>query len=490
MKPIHALAVSVWGLCTSLSLNAQNLGTDYITFGSFEGYGDNNGQINTGSFAPQFTVAFNDQGFTSTTGNCWEQPRWPDIVRYYWRYYQSAPNANGNNASNNVTGRLIHRLNDGNTGMENPWNGDSWQPDFIWNNQYLRMTFNGPAVPNHMALYQELRSQAPIGQYQFTMQFKFRSVDSDTLDPGPMRVQVYGVNDGRLLCNEVPGAMVAGNLLADFNNITIDYWYELAAVINLAAPISSILIRVSSADGNAPVPATGIYFDDIHFFSTDCTPRWTEPQFVRNTYGSVSTGDICALLAEAIAQDGSPDHLMINQLRILCGMDDCPPPCNPACPMDLDGSGTVDAADITILESLIGMQASDIANPCWIGADINEDGIVGVADLLEFLAAVGMVCDGQGLIQATKRSDATTSESKQVYLVPNPTEGVFKISAPFTSDEIRSVSILDATGRVVLQQTPTKGEFTTIDLSAQQAGVYLVLIRNGEDVRSLRLIKE
>jgi len=296
------------------------IGDDYLTFGSFEGFGDNDGQSYAGRFIPCITTAQNFQGFTCPTlsTRCWDQSRWPDTERYYWRYNQSTVN-NNFTATSNINGRLIHRLNTGNSGMAYSLNGPSWDGS-IWNNQYLKLQFSGPTVPARFVMYQELRDTAAAGTYTFTMRFRSNSDD--------LHVSVYEVNDNRIDCNEVDGYSSAPNLVADFADVDIlagNAWNHLTSTYTTTSTHRSLLIAVTHVGETAPAANTTMFFDDIHLFADGCAPGWNEPQSIRNTYGSLSTGDICAFLAASIATDGSPTHAFIDRFRALCGMDACTP---------------------------------------------------------------------------------------------------------------------------------------------------------------------
>lgn len=459
----------------------QDLGTDYITFGSFEGYGDADGQSYAGSFMPEITNAQNFGGFTvpAVGTRCWEHSRWPDLTRYYWRYYQSTAN-NSTQGSNNVGGRLVHRLHTGNAGMSDPLNGPSWDGS-IWNNQYLMLKFYGPTTPNHMVLYQEFRATAGPGTYDFEMRFRSNAAG--------MRVRVYGSGVHKVTCgstNGVANQIVPDSLLYDSGPLGTG-WIGLNSAITTTESVNTILIQVSRADDTAPAANTTIYFDDIHWYSNDCTPRWTEPQSLRNTYGSVSTGDLCALLDRAITADGSPDHMMINQLRILCGLDGCTPACDPDCPLDLDGSGVIDQPDMDIFESLYGMSTSEITDPCLLGADANGDGIVSVDDLIIFVGAFGSSCEGPGM-QPPPGGRPSIETTGDMVLMPNPTSGRFALFAKVAANT--PVVVLSPDGRLLKEVRTNDLQRLDIDLTNEPAGLYTIRINDGMHPEVLRVVKE
>lgn len=81
------------------------------------------------------------------------------------------------------------------------------------------------------------------------------------------------------------------------------------------------------------------------------------------------------------------------------------------------------------------------------------------------------------------------SASLQVY--PNPSNGEFAVQL---SEQITvsAIDIYDLTGRLVQERKGEKvigASGIRIDLSAQQSGMYLLVLRNGEDTYVHRLVK-
>lgn len=81
------------------------------------------------------------------------------------------------------------------------------------------------------------------------------------------------------------------------------------------------------------------------------------------------------------------------------------------------------------------------------------------------------------------------SASLQVY--PNPSNGEFaaQLSEQIT---VSAIDIYDLTGRLVQERKGEKvigASGIRIDLSAQQSGMYLLVLRNGEDTYVHRLVK-
>jgi hypothetical protein len=71
-------------------------------------------------------------------------------------------------------------------------------------------------------------------------------------------------------------------------------------------------------------------------------------------------------------------------------------------------------------------------------------------------------------------------------LYPNPTSGLVYLKAPTVMDGAR-ISVLDATGRTVVDRSINSGN-TTIDLRTQEAGLYFVRLLNGGVPTIVRLV--
>lgn len=74
------------------------------------------------------------------------------------------------------------------------------------------------------------------------------------------------------------------------------------------------------------------------------------------------------------------------------------------------------------------------------------------------------------------------SNERKVTIYPNPTQGSITLSTTC------NISIMDITGKVVLEQQNTN----SIDLAAQPAGIYFITLTNhkGELIQHSKLIKE
>ncbi|KAA9327521.1 T9SS type A sorting domain-containing protein [Hymenobacter busanensis] len=93
------------------------------------------------------------------------------------------------------------------------------------------------------------------------------------------------------------------------------------------------------------------------------------------------------------------------------------------------------------------------------------------------------------LILATKTAKVQGS-NVQVY--PNPTSGKFQLRVNGASSRTATITLRDATGRVVLQQTQplVSGQELTVDASMLKSGLYLVQIATPEATQVSRVVVE
>ena len=73
---------------------------------------------------------------------------------------------------------------------------------------------------------------------------------------------------------------------------------------------------------------------------------------------------------------------------------------------------------------------------------------------------------------------------------PNPTSGILTVESSFTKEETYTIELINASGQVILNQKINilGGKFD-IDMSDVSSGLYLLQIRTGRTVQSIRLIK-
>lgn len=88
-----------------------------------------------------------------------------------------------------------------------------------------------------------------------------------------------------------------------------------------------------------------------------------------------------------------------------------------------------------------------------------------------------------------------TNESdiiNHLVVAPNPTKGVINVAMELPSTEEVQVSVIDATGRVLMNNAPETFSASNfeLDLTAQPSGMYIVRFRIGDDVVTRRVIKQ
>ena len=74
-----------------------------------------------------------------------------------------------------------------------------------------------------------------------------------------------------------------------------------------------------------------------------------------------------------------------------------------------------------------------------------------------------------------------------IHVFPNPSSGTFTITS---SDAIDSYSVVDLTGRRVAGENKVTSKHFTIDLSKENAGMYVLEVRSHTGRKVTRLIKE
>jgi len=102
-----------------------------------------------------------------------------------------------------------------------------------------------------------------------------------------------------------------------------------------------------------------------------------------------------------------------------------------------------------------------------------------------------IITDANG---CSSTSDAFAYISTGIFLVnmdgfsvyPNPTSSLVNVKLPVLAHDAR-ISLLDATGRTVLDRSITSG-ITTLDLRDQQAGLYFLRLLNGGVPTTVRLV--
>ena len=73
----------------------------------------------------------------------------------------------------------------------------------------------------------------------------------------------------------------------------------------------------------------------------------------------------------------------------------------------------------------------------------------------------------------------------EIAIGPNPTTGIINI----TADNKYNVDVIDMTGKIVMSSQMTSNN-TTVDISAQQSGLYIVRLSNSEGIVTHKIIKK
>lgn len=140
--------------------------------------------------------------------------------------------------------------------------------------------------------------------------------------------------------------------------------------------------------------------------------------------------------------------------------------------------------------------SGDCADPFFVGCVDDEDPGTGKLNFaFEGITAPGveyrLMLDGYGgfqgefcleitLLEFVSAVDITPTE---IGIAPNPTSGIVQWSNIVAED----VQVFDYTGRMV-QRSTNSG--TSIDLSGQPAGLYILQIREKDKVYTARVVKE
>lgn len=78
---------------------------------------------------------------------------------------------------------------------------------------------------------------------------------------------------------------------------------------------------------------------------------------------------------------------------------------------------------------------------------------------------------------------------QEMRIYPNPTKGLLKIELPGLADQMAIIRVYDSGGKQILQKIALSSA-NEIDLSSQPAGVYIMMIRIGQENKEWKIIKE
>jgi hypothetical protein len=84
-------------------------------------------------------------------------------------------------------------------------------------------------------------------------------------------------------------------------------------------------------------------------------------------------------------------------------------------------------------------------------------------------------------------NDVLTNE---ISVYPNPTSGKVTLSTGNSQASISSISVFNMVGKEVFSQQSAVGSEVTVDLSSQPKGLYILLIKVGENFYSRKIILE
>ena len=89
---------------------------------------------------------------------------------------------------------------------------------------------------------------------------------------------------------------------------------------------------------------------------------------------------------------------------------------------------------------------------------------------------------------STSRVPTTVSSPMEVYVYPNPTTSQFNVQVKSSSTEAAVVSVLDFTGRFIKSVNVSSNSIVNIG-SDLKAGAYILEVKQGNEVKVLRLVK-
>lgn len=102
-------------------------------------------------------------------------------------------------------------------------------------------------------------------------------------------------------------------------------------------------------------------------------------------------------------------------------------------------------------------------------------------------AAYLIKTDADGILVSTNESGSLHAK-EELKIFPNPTKGSMNIQVTQTFGKVKTLEIMDRTGRAVMSQT---GDFANIDMGALTRGLYVVVLTNFDnEKRMMKIIKE
>jgi hypothetical protein len=276
-------------------------------------------------------------------------------------------------------------------------------------------------------------------------------------DPDWFRLTVSGWYQGALLTDSIQF------YLADFRSADTAQHYILKnwKFMNLLSlgNVDSLFFAFSSSDTGVNGLNTPAYFALDNFMTTDGA-AYVGPNAVNDSFSIVYmdtlTGNADTLHANILANDSLPGFLG-STVSLITG------------PLITGARAYLDSNDHLVYIPAAGIQATDSLTY----AICDEAGTCDTAYILIFVAG-------------PRYSGLADLGLSELTIYPNPARSIISVSY---SSTIETVSIIDITGRQVLQQDINKAT-AAVNIGALSPGVYTVLVHTIDGTAVRRLIKE
>ncbi|HLP57107.1 MAG TPA: T9SS type A sorting domain-containing protein [Fluviicola sp.] len=263
-------------------------------------------------------------------------------------------------------------------------------------------------------------------------------------------------------------------------NLTVLPAYSSSQTFNICA-------GESVSVGDSTYSATGTYMTVLN--SVDgCDSTVTTNLTVLPAYSSSQTFNICA--GESVSVGDSTYSATGTYLTVLTSVDGCDSTVTTNLAVAAPVTATV-SLNQGVLQALPAgalyqwLDCDNTMSP--ISQETNQDFTPGVNGNYAVEVTVGGCadvsdCEAYDLVSLDEN---TVSE---IDLFPNPTTGQFTVSLNGTV--VSRVTVVDAAGRIVKVIDEVAGNELTIDLKKEQNGLYFVQLQVGNDLQTLRMIKE
>ena len=84
----------------------------------------------------------------------------------------------------------------------------------------------------------------------------------------------------------------------------------------------------------------------------------------------------------------------------------------------------------------------------------------------------------------------TQVEASTISATPNPTSGLVTVRVQGNAPERSTISVFDMVGNTVIAPFTSNNQYTTLDLSHLNAGLYLVKVKTKVETKTLKIVKE